>query len=181
MVNSFAFNEEYFLQVQGTAMGTWMAPSYANTFMGKLECEFLRTQDIEPRVWWRFIDYIFAIWTHGEHELCRFVESLNRHHHTIKFTATWSAEQVTFLDTTIYLKDGQIGTDLYTKPTGKHQYLRMDSCHPFNCKASIPYSQALRLRQICLEEENFHKRTREMKKYFLQRGYDEQHLNTELR
>ena len=36
------------------------------------------------------------------------------HHPTIKFTAIWSAEQVMFLDTTIYLKDGQSGTDLYT-------------------------------------------------------------------
>ena len=118
--------------------------------MGKLERKFLRTQDIEPRVWWRFKDDIFAIWTHEKQVLSRFIESLNRHHPTIKFTATWSAEQVTLLDTTVYLKDGQIGTDLYTKPMEKPQYLRMDSCHPFHCKASILYSQALRLRYICL-------------------------------
>ena len=117
-----------------------MAPSYANLFMGKLQREFLRTQDIEPRVWWRFVDDIFAIWTHGEQALCRFIESLNRYHPTIKFNAAWSAEQVMFLDTTVYLKDGQIGTDLYTKPTDKHQYLHVDSCHPFHCKASIPYT-----------------------------------------
>ena len=108
-------------------MGTWMAPSYANLFMGKLECEFLRTQNIEPRVWWRFIDDIFVIWTHGEEELCRFNQSLNHHHPTIKFTATWSAEQVMFLDIMLCLKNGQIGTDLYTKHKDKHQYLRMDS------------------------------------------------------
>ena len=36
------------VQVQGTAMGTGMAPFYAKLFMGKLECEFLWTQDIEP-------------------------------------------------------------------------------------------------------------------------------------
>ena len=120
-----------------------MALSYANLFMGKLEREFLWTQDMEPRVWWRFIDDIIAIWTHGEQALCRFIESLNHHHPTIKFTATWSTEQDMFLGITIYLKDGQIATDLYTKPTDKHQYLSMDSCHPLHCKVSIPYSEVL--------------------------------------
>ena len=43
--NSFTFNEEYYLQVHGTAMGTRMAPSYANLFMGKLEQQFLHTQE----------------------------------------------------------------------------------------------------------------------------------------
>ena len=43
--NSFVFNKTNYLQIHGTAMGTRMAPSYANLFMGKLEREFLRTQD----------------------------------------------------------------------------------------------------------------------------------------
>ena len=57
-----------------------------------------------------------------------------------------------FLDTTVYLDNGQIKTDLHVKPTDKLQYLRMDSCHPKHCKASIPYSQALQLLSICSEE-----------------------------
>ena len=48
--NSFTFNEEYYLQVYGTAMGTRMAPSYANLFMGKLEQQFLCTQERVPLV-----------------------------------------------------------------------------------------------------------------------------------
>jgi hypothetical protein len=31
------FNGDHYLQINGTAMGTKMAPSYANTFMGKFE------------------------------------------------------------------------------------------------------------------------------------------------
>ena len=34
--NVFSFNDEYFLQVCGTAMGTRMAPCYANIFMAEL-------------------------------------------------------------------------------------------------------------------------------------------------
>ena len=43
--NSFVFNKRNYLQIHGTAMGTRIAPSYANLFMGKLEREFLRTQN----------------------------------------------------------------------------------------------------------------------------------------
>ena len=35
--NTFEFNVKHNLQIQGTAMGTKMTPSYANIFMGKLE------------------------------------------------------------------------------------------------------------------------------------------------
>ena len=119
-------------------MGTRMASLYANLCMGKLEQEFLQTQSRKTREWWRYIDDIFAIWTHGEPTLRTFVESLNRHHATIKFTATWSTEEVVFLDTRVYLKDGRIETDLHTKPTDKHQYLPIDSCHPIYCKTPIP-------------------------------------------
>ena len=47
--NCFLFNENHCLQVHETAMRTRMAPSYANIFMGKLECEFLqpRTLNLE--------------------------------------------------------------------------------------------------------------------------------------
>ena len=178
--NSFVFNKTNYLQIHGTAMGTRMAPSYANLFMGKLEREFLRTQDKIPRVWWRYIDDIFAIWDHGEPSLRVFIENLNRHHSTIKFTASWSAEEVTFLDTRVYLEDGQIGTDLHVKPTDTHQYLRMDSCHPHHCKTSIPYSQALRLRRICSKDQHLQKWTRELKEHLIKRGYREQQLNNEI-
>ena len=48
--NAFTFNGEFFLQQHGTAMGTRMAPSYANLFMGKLDREFLQIQDPQPLV-----------------------------------------------------------------------------------------------------------------------------------
>ena len=73
MKNSFVFNKTNYLQIYSTAMGTRMAPSYANLFMRKLEREFLRTQNKIPRVWWRYIDGIFAICDHGELSLRVFI------------------------------------------------------------------------------------------------------------
>ena len=70
--------------------------------------------------------------------------------------------------------------DLHVKPTDKHQYLQMDSCHPQHCKTSIPYSQALRLRRICSEDEHLQKWTHKLKKHLLKWGYREQQLDKEI-
>ena len=40
--NIFEFDREYFIQLLGTAMGTRVAPTYANIFMAKLEKFMLR-------------------------------------------------------------------------------------------------------------------------------------------
>ena len=178
--NSFTFNEEYYLQVHGTAMGTRMAPSYANLFMGKLEQMFLHTQEKVPLVWWRYIDDIFAVWTHGEPALQLFVDELNCFHDTIKFTANWSTKEVVFLDTRVYLRNSLVETDLHIKPTDTHQYLRTDSCHPRHCKTAIPYGQALRLRRICSEQDNLRRRCDELKTHLLNRGYEKNLLREEI-
>jgi hypothetical protein len=41
--NNFTFNGDHYLQINGTAMGTKMAPSYANIFMGKIEKQLLES------------------------------------------------------------------------------------------------------------------------------------------
>lgn len=54
---------------------------------------------------------------HGEPQLQVSLDYLNGYHHSIKFTAEWSRETVSFLDMSVFLVDGQIRTDLYCKPT----------------------------------------------------------------
>ena len=88
------------------------------------------------------------IWTEGPEKLKIFVDYLNNLHSTIKFTCSHSPTNI-LLDVMVSIKDGFIEADLYTKPTDKHQYLLISSCHPQHTKRSIPYSLALRLRRIC--------------------------------
>ena len=60
-INIFEFNNKYYIQKQGTAMGTRMAPSYANLFMGTLETELVKQSSKNIQIWKRFIDDIFII------------------------------------------------------------------------------------------------------------------------
>ena len=65
--NIFTFNEEYWLQLLGTCMGTRVAPTYANLFMGVLEENILDNCPLSLRkhlyLWKRFIYDILIIWT----------------------------------------------------------------------------------------------------------------------
>ena len=64
--NVFSFEEDYFQQIFSTAMGTPMAPSAANLFMGWLEAQVLASSPapVSQDTWKRFIDDIFLLWTH---------------------------------------------------------------------------------------------------------------------
>ena len=100
--NIFTFDERYFLQEWGTSIGTRVAPTYANIFMGYLEEKILQgwttlpSFQFLPKLWKRFIDDIFTIWKGTENELLLFLTYMNTFHTTIKFTAEYrnKTEQV---------------------------------------------------------------------------------------
>ena len=157
--------------MSGTAMGTKMAPSYANLFMGVLENQMLCTYHHKPLVYFRYIDDIFMIWTEGEESLHDFLKHCNNQNKNILFKQTVSNTSIPFLDVNVTLNNGKLHTDLYSKPTDKHQYLYYTSCHPKHTKTSLPYCLALRLRRICSTEKDFEIRIKEMTQHLLNRGY----------
>ena len=171
--NVFSFENQVYRQVHGTAMGTPMAPSVANLFMACLEENMLGNSPVpvERRFWKRFIDDIFLLWTGTAEELEQFLTYINTVHPTIKFTSNVSEESVSFLDISVSLRNGVLHTDLHTKSTDSHAYLRRDSCHPAHVKKNLPYSQFLRLRRLCSDEAQFQKRCDELERHLSARGY----------
>ena len=121
--NFFEFNSKIKQQVSGTAIGTKFAPPYACLFMDKFETSFLETQQLQPLVWFRYIDDIFFIWTHGEEELKIFLKSLNEFDPSIKFTYESNKESIAFLDIKVSLRNGKVFTDVYVKPTVINIYI----------------------------------------------------------
>ncbi len=174
--NNFSFTDRHFVQVQGTAMGTKMAPSYANLFMSDLEDRLLSSAPNRPLVWWRFIDDIFSIWCGSQDSLVEFIDHINSFHPTIKFTTEYSLTSVNFLDVTISKSPSGIATDVYSKPTDTHQYLLSNSCHPSHCKKAIAYSQALRIRRICSTDTLYKSRSSDLRKHLVSRGHSERRV-----
>ena len=145
--------------------------TYANLFMGVLEQQMLSSYKYKPSAYFRFIDDIFMIWTEGEETLNEFLTHCKNQNKHIQFEQTISKNSIPFLDVFVILENGKLTTDLYSKPTDKHQYLYSTSCHPKHTKTSLPYCLDLRLRRICSTDTLFQKRTHEMEHHLLQRGY----------
>ena len=82
-----------------------------------------------------------------------------------------SAISVPFLNVKVILENGKLTTGLYSKPTDKFQYLNFASCHPYQQKASLPYSLALRIRRICSATTDFKRRCKELTSRLRRRGY----------
>ena len=106
--NNLTFQGQHFVQQTGTAMGTKMAPSYANLYMGRLEDHFLKGATDKPLMWFRYIDDIFFIWTHGEEKLTDFFNFCNSFDPHIKFEQTKSTTSIPFLDVQVINSNGKL-------------------------------------------------------------------------
>ena len=95
--------------------------------------------------------YMYMIWTDGEDSLNTFLEHCNKQNKHIKFKPTGTGTTVPFLDVSVTLENGKLHSDLYCKPTDKHQYLYYTSCHPKDTKIAyhiaLLYAYAVFVRQ----------------------------------
>lgn len=174
--NDFIFNKEWFLQIFGTAMGRKFAPNYANLFMAQWEKEALAKCTLKPDCYFRFLDDIFAVWSHSEEEFWNFFNTLNNHHPTIKLKATIHRQSVDFLDVTVYKgpnfeSKSQLDTKVYFKPTDSHQLLHKNSFHPKHTFKGIIKSQIIRFHRICNNKSDFEEACATLFKALRPRGY----------
>ena len=178
-LNNFEFDDKFFTQIKGTAMGTRAAPNYANVYMGNFENKYIYESPAMKSIalYKRFIDDIFFIWTGGEQRLKELLDHLNKVHDSIKFTSEYFTKAINFLDTTVIInKNGSLKTDLYYKDVDTHSFLDKTSCHPTHTKNSIPYSQFTRIKRICSGKETFERRAKEHKTFFKANCYAEKQL-----
>ena len=97
----------------------------------------------------------------------------NQIHKRIQLELRCANDKIEFLDVLTTIRDGFLATDLFTKPTEKHLYLRRDSSHPKSTMKAIPYGLGVRAKRICSDETSYHRHRHSIKSQLKQRGYDE--------
>lgn len=78
--NYFEYDGSVYHQIKGTAMGTRIAPSYANHFMGIFESKFITSNNpflSKIHIYRRYIDDLFILWEGNEREAIEFMDFLN--------------------------------------------------------------------------------------------------------
>ena len=171
-LNTFSFNENFYRQTGGVAMGSRLRPNYACLFMGHIEEQiFDQYTGTKPALYKRYIDDIAGATSGSREEIEDFATYVNGFHPSLNFTWVISDVQLPFLDLCLKPTPDRLLTSIYYKETDTHSYLNYTSSHPARCKNSIPYSQFLRLRRICSEENDFGIKSKEMASFFRTRGY----------
>lgn len=104
----------------------------------------------KAKLYLRYIDDTFILWTETKQQFDNFLSELNEKHNSIKFDYEMSTTEITFLDTIVYIDNkNHLQTRLHQKPTDRHNYLHRASEHPLPLNDNLAYSQALRIREFC--------------------------------
>lgn len=62
------------------------ASTYTVIFIDQFELEFLKTQNPQSLVWFKYIDGIYSIWTYRQVKLDTFIVDFKKFHPNLKFT-----------------------------------------------------------------------------------------------
>jgi len=155
--NVFIFKGEYFHQTKGTAMGTALAPPYANIYVFCKETKALQKfiNKHSSRFllrFLRFLDDIFILLLSTDTDIINdLFQSLNEINGNLEYTFETSNKNIHFLDVNISINItlNRLETSLYVKPSNTFQYLQHSSSHPRPIINNISVSLSNRIIRIC--------------------------------
>lgn len=140
--NYFEFGDTLWLQRQGTAMGTSVAPAFASLYVAHFEAIVRREFSAHMAYYRRFIDDIFILWFDADLDpalpsLMAFKDRLSELSR-LNFTITTSPSEINFLDLTVLRytscqtpdDTAVFHTRTFQKPLNLHLYLPAKSAHP---------------------------------------------------
>ena len=155
MVNNyFQYNNIYYHQVRGGAMGSPLTLTIANCYMFFFERSILRQISNSNGLYIRYIDDIFIIINWPLRHLLKQVDRWNTFDASIQLSATFGSN-TNFLDLYIENKAGQLRTSVYQKPSYEPYYLPFTSIHPLHIKKNIPFALLLRAIRYCSTFEDY--------------------------
>ena len=104
-------------------MGSPLSPVLSDMFMEEFETSSLRTADLQPSLWLRYVGDTFVVWPRGRDELQNFIQHL-------KFTMEVEEDgKISFLDVGISRNpESSLHHNVYRKPTHADRYRNQRSC-----------------------------------------------------
>jgi hypothetical protein len=182
-LNHFTFNNEFYDQIDGVAMGSPLGPTLANIFMSDLEdTVFNKYEGNLPTFYKRYVDDVFLVFSDRcDCEL--FLEYMNTQNSNIKFTLEIENNNcLPFLDVLVSRSDsGLISTSIYRKETYSGLLMQYDSFVPSSYKKSLVNGMIHRAWRICSSSELFHEELVNIKCLLRSNGFPFKLVNRQIR
>ena len=169
----FMFNNKYYKQVDGVAMGSPLGPALANIFMCSFENKWLRDcpNDFKPVFYRRYIDDIFVLFSSPDHA-DKFREYLSSKHPNIQFSIEKEEDGcLPFLDVNIFRENDKFATNVYRKKTFSGVYTNFKSFIPETYKIALIKSLLFRCFSLCSDFIKFHHEIDKLKGILYKNSY----------
>jgi hypothetical protein len=170
--NYLIFDNIVYLQIQGTAMGTPMAPTFANIFLTALEIKLLYT--LKYRIYQRYLDDIFAVMT--KEVATFFITAFNKLCPSIKLEAVTISNVAIFLDLRIEIVNRRVEFSVYQKPANIYQYIPPLSRHPRPVFTAWIKEELIRYRLKSSRPSDFIELCRKFSDRLRARGYSTEYV-----
>ena len=174
------FNEKYYTQVDGVAMGSPIAPLMADVFMNWL-IDNANKIGCSPQIICRHVDDIFCTFDSKE-KIDQFFYNLNKFHSNVNFSKEVEADgQMAYLDVLLTKTETGIESTTYRKNTHNGLYNKWERLSPIQYKKNIIQSSLHRSYEICSSYQLIHKEFQNTKSCFLTNRYPDWFIEKQIK
>ena len=168
---SFRYNNQYFKQLDGVAMGSPISPIVADIFMQDFEDRAFTKYERIPRIWKRFVDDVIVVIRKDDSQAV--LNHLNSQHRKIQFTMEEEENgSLPFMDVRFTRNNsGRLEREVYQKPTHTNRYIQYTSHHPKSVKSGVVECLARRAITVSSNEQALRKENRHIREVMRQNGY----------
>lgn len=182
--NYFEFNGRTFKQRIGAAMGSKASPAICDVVFGAMEDQITELGGQNLKIWKRFRDDVFLVWTGTEEQYIDFAEKANKISKIFQFTQEHSEKEIQMLDLTIMVdptNPGKLASKIYFKPTNLFQFIRPHSLHKKTVFKGIVKGELLRCARNSSSLNHFLEAAQFLKQKWIQRGYQAKMIEETIR
>jgi len=172
--NYFTFEDEFYIQKEGLAMGSPLSSILSELFLNHIENTKLRSNRHSNRIlfYFRYVDDTIVLFNGTSRQLNLLKNHLNSLHPKLQFTLEEETNKsINFLDLTIFKRQNGLGFKIYRKPTTTNQTIHATSHHPYSQKMAAYNSFVHRLLSVPLEPEDYEQEVNTIKSIAISNGY----------
>ncbi|CAF1285889.1 unnamed protein product, partial [Rotaria sordida] len=174
--NYFVYDNKYYRQIKGGAMGSPFTMTLANVYMLEWEQPLIKSQRSQGKLYGIYIDDVFMTSNMSLDAIHAELDWMNkRDEKNIQITYSVGF-QVEFLDVHVENYHGSLITSVFHKPAAEPYVLPYSSDHPRHIHTNIPYQALLRAAQLCSYVYAFDKERLEIEIILLLNGYPPQFI-----
>ncbi|CAF4602870.1 unnamed protein product, partial [Didymodactylos carnosus] len=150
--NCFFYEQKYYQQIRGGAMGSPFTMTLANIYMLEWEQSLIEFQKARNELYGRYIDDVFMTNNLSLEAITDQLRKADEKDANIRISRSIGSS-IEFLDVLVENKHGQLRTSVFHKPAAQPYVLPFSSDHPRHIHRSTAKARLLRAARLCSHVE----------------------------